>query len=96
MNFIDIIRKKRDGFALSKDEIEYFAFAAANETVPDYQLSALLMAIYFNGLNEDETLLLTDAMARSGDMADLSAASGIKLLLSLRRLLPDAELKLPN
>ncbi len=78
MNFIDIIRKKRDGFALSKDEIEYFAFAAANETVPDYQLSALLMAIYFNGLNEDETLLLTDVMARSGDMADLSAIEGVK------------------
>lgn len=78
MNFIDIIRKKRDGHALSKEEIEFFAFSAANETVPDYQLSALLMAIYFNGLNERETLDLTDAMARSGDMADLSGIGGIK------------------
>lgn len=78
MNFVDIIRKKRDGFALTKEEIEYFAFAAANETVPDYQLSALLMAIYFRGLDERETLELTDAMARSGDMADLSAVEGIK------------------
>lgn len=78
MNFIDIIRKKRDGFALSKEEIEYFAFSAANETVPDYQLSALLMAIFFNGLDENETLWLTDAMARSGDMADLSDIDGIK------------------
>lgn len=78
MNFIDIIRKKRDGVELTKEEIEFFAFSAANETVPDYQLSALLMAIYFNGLNERETLDLTDAMARSGDMADLSAVDGIK------------------
>lgn len=77
MNFIDIIRKKRDGKALSKEEIEFFAFSAANETVPDYQLSALLMAMYLNGLNERETLDLTDAMARSGDMADLSAVEGI-------------------
>ncbi len=77
MNFVDIIRKKRDGFALTKEEIEYFAFAAADESVPDYQLSALLMAICFNGLNEKETLELTYAMARSGDMADLSAVDGI-------------------
>lgn len=77
MNFIDIIRKKRDGYALSKEEIEFFALSAANETVPDYQLSALLMAIYLNGLNERETLDLTIAMAHSGDMADLSAVEGI-------------------
>ncbi|MBQ8016217.1 MAG: thymidine phosphorylase, partial [Clostridia bacterium] len=77
MNFIDIIRKKRDGFSLSKEEIEYFALAAANGTVPDYQLSALLMAIYLRGLDERETLDLTEAMARSGDMADLSAVKGI-------------------
>lgn len=77
MNFVDIIRKKRDGFELTKEEIEYFAFSAANGSVPDYQLSALLMAICFNGLNEKETLDLTDAMARSGDMADLSAVDGV-------------------
>lgn len=78
MNFVDIIRKKRDGLALTREEIEYFAFSAADGSVPDYQLSALLMAICFNGLNERETLELTDAMARSGDVADLSAISGIK------------------
>lgn len=77
MNFVDIIRKKRDGFELTKDEIEYFAFSAADGSVPDYQLSALLMAICFNGLSERETLALTDAMARSGDMADLSGIEGI-------------------
>lgn len=78
MNFIDIIRKKRDGLELTKEEIEFFAFSAANATVPDYQLSALLMAIYLNGLNERETLELTQAMAHSGDMADLSGIDGIK------------------
>ncbi len=77
MNFVDIIRKKRDGFELTKEEIEYFAFSAADSSIPDYQLSALLMAICFNGLNERETLDLTDAMARSGDMADLSGIDGI-------------------
>ncbi len=77
MNFVDIIRKKRDGFELTKEEIECFAFSAADGSVPDYQLSALLMAICFNGLNERETLDLTDAMARSGDMADLSAIEGV-------------------
>ena len=77
MNFVDIIRKKRDGFELTKEEIEYFAFSAADGSVPDYQLSALLMAICFNGLNEKETLDLTDAMTRSGDMADLSAVDGV-------------------
>lgn len=78
MDFKSIIRKKRDGFALTKEEIEFVAFSAANETVPDYQLSALLMAIFFNSLNEEETLWLTDAMARLGDMADLSGIDGIK------------------
>ncbi len=77
MNFVDIIRKKRDGFELTKEEIEYFAFSAADGSVPDYQLSALLMAICFNGLNERETLDLTEAMAHSGDMADLSGIDGI-------------------
>ncbi|MBQ7120959.1 MAG: thymidine phosphorylase [Clostridia bacterium] len=77
MNIKEIIRKKRNGFSLTKEEIEYFAFGAADGSVKDYQLSALLMAICFNGLDERETLDLTDAMARSGDMADLSAINGI-------------------
>lgn len=77
MNIKEIIRKKRNGLSLTKEEIEYFAFGAADGSVKDYQLSALLMAICFNGLDEQETLNLTDAMARSGDMADLSAVNGI-------------------
>ncbi len=78
MNFKDIIAKKRDSLELSREEIEYFAQCAANESVPDYQISALLMAIYLNGLNDRETLDLTNAMAHSGDVADLSGIDGIK------------------
>lgn len=77
MNFIELIRKKRDGLELSKEEIEFFAFSVADDSVPDYQISAMLMAMFLNGLNERETLDLTDAMARSGDMADLSGINGI-------------------
>lgn len=77
MNIKEIIRKKRNGFALTKEEIEFFAFGATDGSIKDYQLSALLMAICFNGLDERETLDLTDAMARSGDMADLSAINGV-------------------
>ena len=78
MNFIDLIRKKRDGLILTAEEIEYFAFSSANDNVPDYQISAMLMAMFINGLNEKETFDLTDAMARSGDIADLSMIDGIK------------------
>lgn len=78
MNIIDLIKKKRDGFALSKEEIEYFANAAADDSIADYQVSAMLMAMFLNGLNEQETLDLTVAMACSGDMADLSGIDGIK------------------
>ncbi len=77
MNIKEIIRKKRNGISLTKEEIEYFAFGAADGSIKDYQLSALLMSICFNGLDERETLELTDAMARSGDMADLSKINGI-------------------
>lgn len=78
MDFKDIIAKKRDGFELTKEEIEFFARCAAEGSVPDYQISALLMAIYIRGLNDRETLDLTNAMAHSGDVADLSKISGVK------------------
>ncbi len=78
MNFKDIIAKKRDGFELSREEIEFFAHSAGEGSVPDYQISALLMAIYINGLNDRETLDLTNAMAHSGDVADLSGIDGVK------------------
>ncbi|MBQ3604016.1 MAG: thymidine phosphorylase [Clostridia bacterium] len=73
MRMYDIIKKKRDGFELTKAEIEFFAFGAADGNIPDYQLSAMLMAIYFKGLTKQETADLTVAMAASGDMVDLSA-----------------------
>lgn len=78
MDFKDIIAKKRDGFELSREEIEFFARSAGEGSVPDYQISALLMAIYINGLNDRETLDLTNAMTHSGDVADLSGIDGIK------------------
>lgn len=78
MDFKDIIAKKRDGLELSREEIEFFARSAGEGSVPDYQISALLMAIYINGLNDRETLDLTNAMAHSGDVADLSGIDGIK------------------
>ena len=77
MTLRDLIRKKRDGGELSAEELIFFANAAAKGTAPDYQLSALLMAIYLRGLNARETVDLTLAMAHSGDMADLSSISGV-------------------
>ncbi len=76
---IDIIEKKRDGLVLSKEEMEFFVNGYAKSEIPDYQVSALLMAIYLNGLNESETSLLTACMAHSGDMMDLSEIDGIKV-----------------
>ncbi len=75
----DLIMKKRKGDALLKEEIDYIVDGYTNGTIPDYQMSAFLMAIYFKGLSERETLDLTMAMAKSGDMIDLSAIEGIKV-----------------
>lgn len=77
MRMYDIIKAKRDGRALSKEEIDYFVKEYTKGTIPDYQVSALLMAIYFQKMNEEETLNLTLAMAESGDCLDLSAIHGI-------------------
>jgi pyrimidine-nucleoside phosphorylase len=66
MRAVDVIRRKRDGETLTRAEIEAFAQAAAHESWNDYQLSALLMAIYFNGMNPEETATLTAAMTASG------------------------------
>ena len=72
MNMIDLIEKKRDGQALSESEIRFFIERYTAGAIPDYQVSALLMAIYFRGMNRAETVQLTMAMAESGDMLDLS------------------------
>lgn len=75
----DLIVKKRNGGVLDKAEIEYMIQAYTEGTVPDYQMSAMTMAIYFQGMNEEETLWLTMAMANSGQMLDLSAIKGVKV-----------------
>lgn len=78
MRMYDIIIKKRNGEALSDEEIAYFIKGYTDGTIPDYQASALLMAIYFQGMTERETAVLTMEMAHSGDMLDLSAIKGMK------------------
>lgn len=72
MNIQEIIAKKRDRQELSKEEIEYFVTNYTNGTIPDYQAAALTIAIYINGMTEEETTNLTLAMAHSGDILDLS------------------------
>ena len=72
MRMVDIIAKKRDGQALSSDEIRWFIQNYTHDTIPDYQVSALLMAIVLKGMIREETVTLTQAMAESGDMLDLS------------------------
>lgn len=79
MDMLSILDKKRTKQELSDEEIRYFVEGYTNNTIPDYQASALLMAICINGLNKRETLTLTDAMLHSGDVVDLSAINGIKV-----------------
>ena len=73
MNILDIIAKKRDKKELAKEEIEYFIQSYTNNEITDYQAAALVMAIYINGMNDEEITNLTLAMAYSGDVLDLSS-----------------------
>lgn len=79
MNMVDIITKKKLGQALTAQEIDYFVQGAAAQTIPDYQLAALLMAIRLNGMTAEETTHLTLAMRDSGDVCDLSDIPGVKV-----------------
>lgn len=79
MRMVDIIEKKRDGGVLSKAEIGFFVKGYTEGSIPDYQASALAMAILFKGMTLEETANLTDAMMHSGDCVDLSAISGVKV-----------------
>ncbi|MCO6554327.1 MAG: pyrimidine-nucleoside phosphorylase [Gilliamella sp.] len=79
MRFVDIIEKKRDGNVLTTDEIQFFITNYTNGTIPDYQVSALLMAIYYQGMTSKECADLTSAMMYSGETVDLSSIKGIKV-----------------
>lgn len=79
MRMYDVIMKKRNGGELSKEEICFFVNGYTVGEIPDYQVSALMMAIYFRGMTEKETYELTMAMAHSGDILDLSRIQGIKV-----------------
>ncbi|NLK39365.1 MAG: thymidine phosphorylase [Clostridiales bacterium] len=77
MRMYDIIKNKRDGLTLSSEEIAFFVRGFTDGSIPDYQASALMMAIYFNGMEERETFDLTMMMTDSGDRVDLSKIKGI-------------------
>lgn len=79
MNAVDIITKKKNGMALTSEEIEFMVMGYTLGSVPDYQMSALLMAIVLNGMSLEETVTLTEIMRDSGDVMDLSAIKGTKV-----------------
>lgn len=79
MRMVDLIKKKRDGLALTQDEIEFIINGYTTGDVTDYQMSAFLMAVYFNDMTDEEITWMTTAMSQSGDMIDLSAIQGIKV-----------------
>ena len=78
MLMTELIAKKRDGGVLTAEEIGFMIDGYTRGDIPDYQMSAMLMAMYFRGLDHDETVAMTMAMMRSGDTVDLSAVSGVK------------------
>ncbi|HQM38151.1 MAG TPA: thymidine phosphorylase [Candidatus Bipolaricaulis anaerobius] len=79
MRAVDLIEAKRDGRELSASEIRWLIGEYVAGRVPDYQMAAFLMAVYFRGMSEDETVALTQAMAESGERIDLSGIPGIKV-----------------
>jgi len=79
MRIVDVIEKKRDGEALSDEEIRFFIKGYTDGTIMDYQASALCMAIVWRGMNKREIATLTDAMEHSGETIDLSSIKGIKV-----------------
>ena len=79
MRMYDILAKKRDGGILTDEEIQFFIDGYVSGAIPDYQASALLMAIFLKGMTPHETAALTRSMAQSGDLVDLSSIDGIKV-----------------
>jgi len=79
MRMVDIIEKKRDGGTLTEAEIAFVVSGYVKGTIPDYQVSAWLMAIYFQGMTDQEAAFLTQSMLHSGEVIDLSGIQGIKV-----------------
>ena len=79
MRMVDLIEKKRDGFELSKEEIDFIIEGYTNGSIPDYQMSAFAMAVFFSGMNDIESTNLAIAMLNSGDAMDLSMINGVKV-----------------
>ncbi len=79
MNAVEIIKKKRNGGKLSKEEINFFISKHLEGKITDYQVSAFLMAVHFNGMDDEETLHLTELMLNSGEIIDLSFINGVKV-----------------
>lgn len=79
MRMVDVIEKKKNGEKLTKDEIRFFVEGYVKGTIPDYQVSALLMAIIFKGMEDDEIFALTDVMLHSGEIVNLSDIPGVKV-----------------
>ena len=77
--FVDLIQKKKSGETLTKEEIDFMITDYVAGKIPDYQMSAMLMAIYFNGMENEELAAFTLAMRDSGDLVDLSPIEGIKV-----------------
>lgn len=72
MRMVDLIEKKRDGGVLTDDEIRFIIKGFTDGSIPDYQMSAFAMTVFYKGMTDHETAVLTDAMMRSGDTVDLS------------------------
>jgi len=79
MNIIELIRKKRDGYSLRKDEIDFLVSGYSKNKIPDYQFSAFLMAAFIRGFNSEETAYLTSSMLNSGKVLNLNSITGIKV-----------------
>jgi len=79
MNSVEIIKLKRNGHILTKDQIKFFIEGFLQGSIADYQMSAFLMSVYFNGMNEEETFYLTELMLHSGVIVDLHSISHPKV-----------------